>query len=303
MTDTMPTSTTAEATTTGVPTAAVCPRFDDGERVGVVGDPSLSELSGLAASRRNPGVLWVQEDSGNPADLVALDQDGTVRGTYRFEGGAARDWEDLAVGPGPDPDATFVYIGDIGDNTSDQKSMRVVRAPEPSVPPASGSAARTATLEGAVTLAARYPDGPHNAEALMSDPRTGDLYVVTKSDSGQSGVYRWAGPQSSTGTTTLEEVASIDVAALDAALDRRITAGDIAPDGSAILLRTYTNAWLWPRAEGDSVADALAAPPCAVPLQLDRQGEAIGWAADGSAYFVTSEGPRPPIVRFGRSGR
>lgn len=293
----------AETPTTEVPVEPVCPRFGDGKRVGEVSDPSLSELSGLAASRRNPGVLWVQEDSGNPADLVALAHDGTVLRTYRLEETSARDWEDLAVGPGPGSGGgagdldSFVYVGDIGDNVGDQESLRVVRVPEPAVT-ASGPTVRTTSLEGAVTLTARYPDGPHNAEALLSDPRTGDLYVVTKSDSGASGVYRWPAPQSSKGTTTLEAVADIDVAALDGALDRRITAGDISPDGSAILLRTYTNAWLWPRREGESVADALASPPCSVPVQLDRQGEAIGWDAEAKAYFTTTEGARAPIVRF-----
>ena len=26
------------------------------------------------------------------------------------------DWEDIAVGPGPDPQKTYIYIGDIGGN-------------------------------------------------------------------------------------------------------------------------------------------------------------------------------------------
>lgn len=302
-----PTSAPVEPATTHGPAEPACPRFGDGERVGEVRDPSLSELSGLAASRRNRGILWVQEDSGNPADLVALHQEGTVVRTYHLDGVKARDWEDLAVGPGPGSGgddgagASFVYIGDIGDNTGDQKSLRAVRVPEPAVP-ATGSTGGTATIGDAVTLTARYPDGSHDAETLMSDPRTGDLYVVTKSDKGASGVYRWAAPQPPTGTATLERVATIEVGQLDGALDRRVTGGDISPDGSEILLRTYTSAWVWERGEEESVADALDAVPCSVPLQLDRQGEAIAWSADASAYLTTTEGPRPPIVRFDREG-
>lgn len=287
------------ATTQATAAPARCPHFTNGERVGQVGDPDLAEISGLAASRRNPGVLWVHEDSGNPADLVALDTDGAVAARFRLAGVSARDWEDVAVGPGPDSATSYVYLGDIGDNLGDQASFRVVRVPEPKVDPARASAART-ELGGAVTLAGRYPDGSHDAETLLSDPRSGDLFVVTKSDKGRSGVYRWPAPQAPNATTVLEAVATVDVNGLDGAMDRRVTAGDISPDGAAVLLRTYTNAWMWRRGGDESVADALAGDPCPVPLQFERQGEAIGWDAAGDAYFSTTEGARPPILRYGR---
>ena len=45
--------------------------------------PDLAESSGLAISRRNPGVLWSHNDSGNAAVLFALDGSGTVRGRVR----------------------------------------------------------------------------------------------------------------------------------------------------------------------------------------------------------------------------
>lgn len=279
----------------------VCPRFSAGERVGQVTAPDLAELSGIAASRVDLGILWTHEDSGNPADLVAIRPDGKVVRTFRLAGVTARDWEDIAVGPGPsaDPPATYVYLGDIGDNLADQPTFHAVRVREPVVDAAAADAKRT-ELEGAVSLTGRYPDGPHDAEALLSDPRTGDLIVVTKSDKGRSGVYLWAAPQSEKTATTLAAVGTVDVNALDGAIDRRITAGDISPDGSMILLRTYTNAWLWRRGADDTVAEALARPPCAVPLELEKQGEAIGWDATGAAYYSTTEGARPPIMRYTR---
>lgn len=289
-------------TTAGTGPAATsrCPHFSPGERVGQIRDPGLGELSGLAAGRTNPEVLWVHEDSGNPADLVAVRPDGTVVHRFHLAGVTNRDWEDIAVGPGPDADApaSYVFLGDTGDNRADQPTFRIVRVREPEVP--GGDAGARSDLAGAVVLTGRYPDGPHDAETLLADPRTGDLFVVTKSAKGSSGIYRWPSPRPSSSPTTLQAVGTIDIADLDGAIDRRLTAGDISPDGDEILLRTYTNAWLWRRGPGEAVTDALASIPCAVPLQIENQGEAIAWDASGSAYFTTSEGAAAPIIRFDR---
>jgi hypothetical protein len=77
-----------------------------------------------------------------------------------------------------------------------------------------------------------------------------------------------------------------------------VTGGEIAPDGSEIVLRTYSSAFLWPRK--GTVAESLAGAPCALPLANEKQGEAIGYAADGKAYFTTSEGKAADIQRYNR---
>src|SRR5512134_250324 len=74
---------------------------------------NLPEASGVAASRRTPGVLWSHNDSGEPG-LVAVATDGTTRGRVYVAGASAGDWEDIEVGPCPQ--GSCVYIGDIGDN-------------------------------------------------------------------------------------------------------------------------------------------------------------------------------------------
>lgn len=294
-----PETSATSAPETAPPAAGdTCPRFSSGERVGKVADPGLAEISGLAASRTNAGVLWAQEDSGSPADLVAIRPDGTLVRTFHLTGVSARDWEDVAVGPGPERSVAYVYLADIGDNLDDQRAFHVVRVREPSVDPSTG--AKATDLRGAVTLTGRYPDGSHNAETLLTDPLTGDLFVVTKSDKGRSGVYRWPAPQREEATTTLEAAGSIDVGSLDGAIDVRVTAGDISPDGSMILLRTYTNAWVWHRDTAETVVDALARPPCTAPLALEQQGEAIAWDATGDGYYSTTEGSRPAIMRYSR---
>lgn len=293
------TTTPAEESTT---TAAGdgCPEFDDGTETGTIQDSTLDEISGLAASRRNPGVLWVHEDSGADAVVTAVRPDGTTARSFRLEGVRARDWEDIAVGPGPDTSLSYLYVGDIGDNLVDQKQFRVVRLAEPAV--GTGSSGRT-DASGAQTLTGRFPDGPHNAEVLMSDPVDGSLYVVTKAKDGISGVYRWPAPQKPDAPATLERVGRLTFGVSPLAGDTRATAGDISPDGSAILLRTYTSAFLWKRPPGSTITQALAATPCPVPVRLERQGEAIGFSADGTSYFTTTEGPNPPLIRYDPASR
>ena len=76
--------------------------------------------------------------------------------------------------------------------------------------------------------------------------------------------------------------------------------GDIAADGSAILVRTYVEAHWWHRRPGQSVAQALGGAPCRVPLRPEPQGESIAWATHGNGYYTVSEGSRPDLYYFER---
>src|SRR5262245_45881211 len=86
--------------------------------------PDLPEASGLAASRRNPGVLWTHNDSGDPF-VFAITSTGGVKGRVRVTGAQVWDWEDIAVGPCPK--GTCLYIADIGDNDRRRRSVTIYR--------------------------------------------------------------------------------------------------------------------------------------------------------------------------------
>ena len=58
----------------------------------------LAEASGIAASRRTPGTLWVVNDSEQPV-IYALDAKGAVTGRVRVTGATVEDWEAIGVGP------------------------------------------------------------------------------------------------------------------------------------------------------------------------------------------------------------
>ena len=96
------------ATITPLPVTAVCTRFAAAPGpVPTVQDPVLDEVSGVVASRVHPPVLWVHNDSGGKPAVYAIAPDGTSLGAYRVDGARAVDWEDIAVGPGPEPATTL----------------------------------------------------------------------------------------------------------------------------------------------------------------------------------------------------
>ena len=274
--------------------AVACPGFRAGVPVGNVSNPSVVEASGLAASRQNPGVLWAHNDSGNAAQLFAITDDGRTLATYLPTGIRNRDWEDLAIGPGPAAGVDYLFIGDIGDNRAARASITVYRIPEPVV--SAGSAIR---LAGGVALEMVYPDGAHNAEVLLSDPRTGDLYIVTKNRAnGVSGIYRYPFPHAAGSAVTLEHVATHTFPGNIG--KRAATGGDISADGSEVMVRTYTTAYLWARGPGSTVAAAFAVPPCEISLIAEPQGEALAFAADLAGFYTLSEGTSQPLYFFRR---
>lgn len=272
-----------------------CPTFTAARVRGTVNEPDLAEVSGLAAGRANPGVLWAHADSGAAAELHALSSSGRRLATYDLRGATAEDWEDLAIGPGPEPGRSYLYVGDIGDNTTRRADVTIYRTPEPLLddPPGPGPQ----VLTDVEALRAEYPDGPHDAEALLVDRRRGDLFIVTKTlATGPSGVYRYPAAQQTGATATLERVASLSVPSAPFT-GSTVTGGDITPSGDEILLRTYFTAFVWRRQPTQSVAGALGGVACPVPLAAETQGEAIAYSRDGNAYLTTSEwrnaGPRP----------
>src|SRR6185295_671328 len=75
-------------------------------------DKSVAESSGLVASRTTPGAYWTHNYSGDGPFIYAFDTRGDSYRTFRVMGAEARDWEDIAAGPGPQPTKSYLYIGD-----------------------------------------------------------------------------------------------------------------------------------------------------------------------------------------------
>ena len=259
------------------------------ELAGQITDPALIEVSGLVASRQQPDLLWVHNDSGDAARVYAIGTDGSTRGTYDVPGASARDWEDIAI-----LDRTLV-VGDIGDNQGVRDAVQLYEIPEPEVPSTPPASVETTAPSTRIEL--HYPDGAHDAETLLVDPQSDDGFVVTKEADGESAIYRAPAPWTPAQPVALERVGTLSLGAFGLA-----TAGDISPSGDAIVIRTYTAVFVWGRRQGETVAEALHRKPCRStrslrPSEVSRQLEAIGFDAAGTSYFTTGEGERPKLDR------
>lgn len=257
--------------------------------IGPVTEPAAEELSGLVASRTQAEVLWTHNDSGDSARVLAIRLDGSSLGSYPVTGAQADDWEDIATGPAPGAGRAYLYAGDIGDNLERRDTVAVYRFPEPDT---SRGARPTAP---ATTLTLRYPDGSHNAEALLIDPLTGDLAITTKEFNGRSGVYvAPAGKLRPGSAIGLRHAATIDLG-----FGRTVTAGDVSSDGQTVALRSYDRVFVWQRRPRESLARTLAREPCSSPTLLDEdQGEALALVEGGRAALTVTEGGRPPLRRY-----
>jgi hypothetical protein len=242
---------------------------------GRVNTAAATELSGLVFSRSHNDVLWTHNDSGDRARLFAIAPSGRLRGELEVTGAEAIDWEDIAAVPGA------VYVGDIGDNAGQRPTITAYRVPDRSL----GGTAAAARTE------LRYPDGAHDAEALLVDPSNGALVVVTKSPSERAGVYA-AGP----GATTMRRVATVR---LGDALE--VTAGDVSADGRTVVLRTYDRVLVWTRRRGESLAALFRRRPCTARADLfeEGQGESVALTSNGRAFYTVPEGRLPPVRRWG----
>lgn len=249
---------------------------------GHVSAPIATELSGLVVSPSRRDVLWSLNDSGNSPTLLAVTTTGQTVAEVSVAGAENVDWEDIAAGP-----AGSLLVGDIGDNLAQRPSIVVYRVPE-ETGPARPSVAPAARYE------LRYPDGGHDAEALLFDRSSATIVVVTKSWGGVSHVYVARRP-SSRQPTTLRRTGTIDFGPGEA-----VTAGDVSADGRTIALRTYDSAFAWRRRTGESVAAALRRKPCTMQAGLigEGQGEALALTRDGRAFYTVPEGDEPALRRY-----
>ena len=254
--------------------------YDDGTLLLRFQDSRITESSGLVAGSRSD-LLFTHNDSGDTARFFAVDRTGRTRATYRLRGVQARDWEDIARGPG-----STLWLGDIGDNSgSRDRGLLVHRVPEPT---GAGDATLTPT-----TYRLRYDDGPKDAEALIVTPQ-GAVVLVEKTFGSAAGVYASEVPLRPGGVVNLlHRVGEVHVPT--------VTGGDLSPDGRRVVLRNYTAAYEWDVRGGDLVA-ALSGEPERVSLPGSPQGEGIAYSRDGRSLLTSSEGKGGPVYELRPGG-
>jgi hypothetical protein len=274
--------------------ACTCTTFQAGVVWGTASPNPLTEASGLAASRRNAGVLWTHND-GSGERIYALSTNGAQLANFDLNENMA-DVEDIAVGPGPVTGLSYLYIGDIGGNVGAdtvRAEVQVLRVAEPPVDLAWAGDARSGDFDGVEKFTLVYPDGSYNAEALLVDPASGDLFVVTKQD-GSARVYR-------ANLTFVANGAVVTLAFIRSVQFGQVSGGDISIDGSQIALRREDAALLWQRCDLESIGTALGRSGQVVPVvgpPEELNGEGFAFLSDGTGYVTISEGVDPSIYFF-----
>jgi len=267
-------------------------------QVAILKDKSIDESSGLVASRLNPGTYWTHNDDG--AFIFALNSRGAPLGVFRVTGAQARDWEDISIGPGPDRDKSYLYIGDIGDNDAVRSEIAVYRVAEPAISPATVkfSKKQPGATESAEAIRLSYPDGKFDAETLLVHPTTGNIYVITKVPLVNPVVYEAAAPFTPGKLTTMKRIGEIHVPSVFGGV---LTGGSVSPDGRRVALCDYFQGYeLKLPAKSTDFNDIWKQKMIGFDLGKREQGEAIAYRADGEALLATSEGRNSPLFQVVR---
>jgi hypothetical protein len=198
--------------------------------------------------------------------------------------GRNRDWEDIAMGPGPDARKKYIYVADIGDNWAQYQEKFIYRFEEPKL-----GVQREVTITQFDTLTLKTTDGKWDAETILIDPLTNELYLISKREEAV-GLYTIPYPFS---RDTLELIK------LRTLPFTKIVTGSISTDGSELLLKDYEKVYYWKRKEGESIQEVLIRKPIELPYDHEPQGEAIAWSLKGDKFYTLSEGtPEGPANLF-----
>ncbi len=244
--------------------------FEKGVSLGTNKNEKLEEASGLVNSILQPDYLWTHNDSGNDAELFLLDKKGHTQKVFRFAKIKNRDWEDITIGPGPEENIPYLYVGDIGDNLARHPFKYIYRTKEPTLN-------QSEEITQFDTLVVKLDDGIRDSETLMSDPVSKNLYLVSKRE---DSVRVYEIPLKGD-TITAKKVVTLPLTS--------INGGDISSDGNEVLLRNYDTIYYWKKKGGESIIDLLKTQPTELPYDREPQGESIAWARDGSGFYTLGE--------------
>lgn len=301
-------------------TAYYCAGFTQSSQTGKLQPAQIDEASGLSESWAHEGLLWTHNDSGDSARVFLVRSDGALVAEVHLGGvGDAVDWEDIAVAPcAPGSADSCVFVADTGDNLRARERVAIYRFREPDLPAghrqgvAHEQSAITLDIEAVDALWFDYPEGPRDVETLMVHPHSGAIYVVEKNATSFAPVFRVPWEESS----ARNPARAVKIATLE--LEERrgliamVTAGDIAPNGREFTVRTYLESYTYcapdsgfQKDSSQNLEDYFEAvfklSPTRAVLPLLYQSESLGYARDGDAVWLTSEGVNAPILRVERA--
>lgn len=270
--------------------------YDKPRITGRIESAEIKESSGITVSKCQPDVIWTHNDSGDGPFIYAMNLTGKHLGTWQIQNAQNFDWEDMASTK-DSFGKCFIYIGDIG-NTKDNErgEHKIYRVAEPAVGSSDSASTSKKALQTAPaeTLTFSYQDSRQDAETLLVHPQTGDMYILTKQREKPSGIYKLPPVFDNPAAAKAAKIWDITVPAVPNGL---ITGGEISFDGTRVILCDYFAGYEIVLPEGTANFDDIwKQKPSAIELGDRKQGEAIGYSADGLSILATSEGRNQPII-------
>ena len=249
--------------------AELCGQWKPAAHIGDL-QAQLKEASGVAASRRFPGKLYHINDSGDTGRFYITDMEGKGTRAVNVSGFDPIDTEALSLGPCPNRRAgsSCLYLGDIGDNDSERKSVEIVVVDEIQDFPTS--------VKPTARLKLQYPDGAHDAESLAVHP-DGTIYILTKERPAR--LFK-ANPRLP--VQTLMPVTTLDPGG-------KPTDMAISDDGSRLIVLTYSDAVEY---EMDFKSQRK------IPLEFLQQQESIAYLPGSRSFIYTTERLLPVLPQW-----
>ena len=241
-------------------------------RILSIASKGLTEVSGCAISRRDPNRVWLHNDADDGPYVIAVDiTSGIAAKAVRLKGIDVVDPEDIAI-----TRAGELILADIGDNALARESVQLYRFPEP---PANATSALVSRLD------LKYPNGAHNAEALIVSPDGSAAFIVTKEPSGLAQVFH--ADLTATGPQVLTLIGQVKIAGEVGKRANLISAADAT--SAMFVVRTYQFGYLFKIPSGGTVADAFRVTPRRFDVPSMVQGEALCIDATGKTMVTASE--------------
>ncbi|WP_452232395.1 hypothetical protein [Lacinutrix sp. MEBiC02595] len=236
----------------------------------------LNEVSGTEIAVHSD-LIWMVNDSGNKPILFGLNTKGEIKKELEIEA-KNHDWEDLAS----DPEGN-IYIGDFGNNESKRKNLAILKV--------SASDLQSDTSVEIERISFKYPEQEKfppkkkkryfDCEAFFYSNNS--FYLFTKSrvkgDFGKTSLYKIPA------NAGMHEAEFLGTYSNCTDLRCWITAADISPDGTKMVLLNQKSVLLFTNFKGNDFFNGTIKE---FPFGYESQKEGISFK-DNNTVYITDE--------------
>ena len=280
-------------------TPAYAVHWGQAEYAGLLADPELAEVSGLAASQQQPGRYWTNNDGGNGEKLQLVDAEGSRVATLAINGVTNTDWEDLdsfRLDGKP-----YLLVADTGDNGGLRETLKLHVIEEPAKVRDGDRVPVSWTIEFA------WPDGARDCEAVAVDATRGEVLLVSKKRVPPELFRVPLRPKD--GVQTAELVGTLSGITQPREEELRenpvygryrsqVSGADLSPNGRVLAVLNYSRIYFFIRPAGRAWSQDLLGRAGALDFPWLPQAEAIAFSLDGATLLIGGEQRPSPLLRF-----